>query len=350
MPQPYNPAINKSREKMDCLSGEPQSQSCAAHTTAIHEWGGQRIAVLVPCYNEAATIGDVVRDFQRALPGAVVHVFDNNSSDGTAGIARDAGALVRAVSDQGKGNVIRRMFADVDADIYVMVDGDGTYDAGAAPQLVAALLAGGLDMVVGARVSDERAAYRPGHRFGNRLLTQCVATLFGRTFTDMLSGYRVFSRRFAKSFPAHSAGFETETELTVHALELRMPVAEVPTLYGARPEGSESKLNTWADGLRILFMIARLFKAERPLLFFSLGFAGCALLSVLLAIPVLDDYLRTGLVPRLPTALLCAALMLFGAILLTCGIVLDTVTRGRAEMKRFAYLLHAAPRPPVEQG
>ncbi len=350
MPQPYNPAINKSREKMDRLSGESQSQSCAAHTTAIHEWGGQRIAVLVPCYNEAATIGDVVRDFRRALPGAVVHVFDNSSSDGTAGIARDAGALVRAVSDQGKGNVIRRMFADVDADIYVMVDGDGTYDAGAAPQLVAALLAGGLDMVVGARVSDERAAYRPGHRFGNRLLTQCVATLFGRTFTDMLSGYRVFSRRFVKSFPAHSAGFETETELTVHALELRMPVAEVATLYGARPEGSESKLNTWADGLRILFMIARLFKAERPLLFFSLGFAGCALLSVLLAIPVLDDYLRTGLVPRLPTALLCAALMLFGAILLTCGIVLDTVTRGRAEMKRFAYLLHAAPRPPVEQG
>ncbi|RAR64047.1 glycosyltransferase involved in cell wall biosynthesis [Paraburkholderia unamae] len=307
--------------------------------------GTQRIAVLVPCYNEAATIADVVRDFQHALPSATVYVFDNNSSDGTAGIAREAGAVVRAVSDQGKGNVIRRMFADVEADVYVMVDGDGTYDAKAAPQLVDALVSGALDMVVGTRVSDERAAYRPGHRFGNRLLTQCVATLFGRTFTDMLSGYRAFSRRFVKSFPAHAAGFEIETELTVHALELRMPVAEVATLYGARPEGSESKLNTWQDGLRILLMIVRLFKAEKPLLFFSLGFFVCALLSIVLAVPVIDEYLRTGLVPRLPTALLCAALMLFGAILLTCGIVLDTVTRGRAEAKRFAYLLHPAPKP-----
>ncbi|CAG9264719.1 glycosyltransferase [Paraburkholderia unamae] len=311
--------------------------------------GTQRIAVLVPCYNEAATIADVVRDFQHALPSATVYVFDNNSSDGTAGIAREAGAVVRAVSDQGKGNVIRRMFADVEADVYVMVDGDGTYDAKAAPQLVDALVSGALDMVVGTRVSDERAAYRPGHRFGNRLLTQCVATLFGRTFTDMLSGYRAFSRRFVKSFPAHAAGFEIETELTVHALELRMPVAEVATLYGARPEGSESKLNTWQDGLRILLMIVRLFKAEKPLLFFSLGFFVCALLSIVLAVPVIDEYLRTGLVPRLPTALLCAALMLFGAILLTCGIVLDTVTRGRAEAKRFAYLLHPAPKPAGDQ-
>jgi glycosyltransferase involved in cell wall biosynthesis len=305
-----------------------------------------RIAVLVPCYNEAATIASVVRDFQQALPSATVYVFDNNSSDGTSGIAREAGAVVRAVADQGKGSVIRRMFADVDADVYVMVDGDGTYDAKAAPQLVEALVTDALDMVVGTRVSDEREAYRPGHRFGNRLLTQCVATLFGKTFTDMLSGYRAFSRRFVKSFPAHAAGFEIETELTVHALELRMPVAEIATTYGARPEGSESKLNTYSDGMRILFMIARLFKAERPLLFFSLGFFFCALLSVVLAVPVIDEYLHTGLVPRLPTALLCAALMLFGAILLTCGIVLDTVTRGRAEAKRFAYLLHPAPKAP----
>jgi glycosyltransferase involved in cell wall biosynthesis len=309
----------------------------------------QRIAVLVPCYNEATTIGSVVRDFQQALPSATIYVFDNNSSDGTANIAREAGAVVRAVSDQGKGNVIRRMFADVDADVYVMVDGDGTYDAKAATQLVQTLLSGALDMVVGTRVSDEREAYRPGHRFGNRLLTHCVATLFGKTFTDMLSGYRAFSRRFVKSFPAHAAGFEIETELTVHALELRMPVAEVATTYGARPEGSESKLNTWSDGFRILFMIARLFKTERPLLFFSLGFFVCALLSVILAVPVIDEYLRTGLVPRFPTAILCAALMLFGAILLTCGIVLDTVTRGRAEAKRFAYLQHAAPRSPEDQ-
>lgn len=302
-----------------------------------------RIAVLVPCYNEALTIAGVVRDFHRVLPGADVYVFDNNSTDGTSASAMKAGAVVYNVSDQGKGNVIRRMFADVDADIYVLVDGDGTYDATAAPQLVRTLQEGGFDMVVGTRVTDEREAYRTGHRFGNLLLTQCVATLFGRSFTDMLSGYRAFSRRFVKSFPAHASGFETETELTVHALELRMPVAEVATRYGARPEGSVSKLNTWGDGIRILLTIGKLFKAEKPLLFFTIGFFMCALLSVLLAIPVFEDFLRTGLVPRLPTALLCAAIMLFGSLLLTCGIVLDTVTRGRAESKRFAYLALPAP-------
>ncbi|WP_322106126.1 glycosyltransferase [Paraburkholderia sp. J41] len=311
--------------------------------------GDLRIAVVVPCFDEAATIGAVVRDFREALPCSAIYVFDNNSTDGTADLAREAGAIVRGVADQGKGNVIRRMFADVEADVYVMVDGDGTYDAKAAPQLVETLLAGGLDMVVGVRVSDEREAYRRGHRFGNRLLTQCVATLFGQSFTDMLSGYRVFSRRFVKSFPAHASGFETETELTVHALELRMPVAEVMTAYGARPEGSQSKLNTWADGLRILLTITRLFKAERPLPFFSLGFFCCVLLSIVLAIPVFDTYLHTGLVPRLPTALLCAALILLGAILLACGIVLDTVTRGRIEAKRFAYLSFAAPREPAQR-
>jgi glycosyltransferase involved in cell wall biosynthesis len=332
-------------QRMNRLSGEQWKSHVTEQPLAGDAFRGTHIAVLVPCYNEATTIAAVVRDFRHALPEAAVYVFDNNSADGTAAVAREAGAIVRAVSDQGKGNVIRRMFADIEADAYVLVDGDGTYDATAAPQLVRTLLCGGLDMVVGTRVSDVRDAYRAGHRFGNRVLTQCVATLFGQTFTDMLSGYRVFSRRFVKSFPAHSAGFETETELTVHALELRMPVAEVATAYGARPEGSTSKLNTWADGLRILLMIVRLFKAEKPLPFFSLGFIACALLSLFLAVPVFEDYLRTGLVPRLPTALLCAATMLFGAVLLACGIVLDTVTRGRMEMKRFAYLSLSAPPP-----
>ncbi|WP_050479302.1 glycosyltransferase family 2 protein [Herbaspirillum rhizosphaerae] len=304
-----------------------------------------RVAVLVPCYNEAATIAAVVRDFLAALPGAAVYVFDNNSSDETVSIAKAAGAVVRHVPLQGKGNVIRRMFADVDADIYVMVDGDDTYDATEAGKLVELLANDGLDMVVAARVTEETEAYRPGHRLGNFVLTQCVATLFGRTFKDMLSGYRVFSRRYVKSFPAHSAGFETETELAVHALELRMPVAEVKTAYKSRPEGSESKLNTYRDGFRILMTIAKLFKSEKPLAFFSLGFFVCALLSVILAVPLFETYFESGLVPRMPTALLCVALMLFGALLLVCGIVLDTVTRGRAEMKRLAYLSMASPAP-----
>ncbi|WDD93096.1 glycosyltransferase [Burkholderia sp. FERM BP-3421] len=300
--------------------------------------GDPAIAVLVPCYNEAVTISSVVEDFKRALPNARIYVFDNNSVDDTARIARAAGATVRSVPDRGKGNVIRRMFADIEADVYVLVDGDGTYDAAAAPTLVQALVDDGLDMVVGTRVSAERAAYRPGHRFGNQLLTRCVSTLFGRTFSDMLSGYRVFSRRFVKSFPAHAVGFETETELTVHALELRMPVAEIATEYGSRPDGSESKLNTWRDGMRILLTIVKLMKTEKPLLFFSCIALLCALLSMVLAVPVLDDYLLTGLVPRLPTALLCSALMLLSAILFVCGLVLDTVSRGRAEVKRLAYL------------
>lgn len=307
------------------------------------------IAVLIPCYNEGTTIHKVVTDFKRTLPDATIYVFDNNSTDDTMEQARRAGAQVRQVPDQGKGNVLRRMFADVDADVYVMVDGDGTYDVSAAPQLIAPLIQGGLDMVVGTRISEEREVYRPGHRFGNRLLTQCVATLFGRSFTDILSGYRVFSRRFVKSYPAHAAGFETETELTVHALELRMPVAEVVTRCGSRPDGSESKLNTYADGLRILFMIARLFKVEKPMMFFSIGFLACALLSIVLAIPVFQDYFQTGLVPRLPTAVLTAALMLLGANLLACGLILDTVTRGRTEVKRFAYLREPAPRTSVER-
>jgi glycosyltransferase involved in cell wall biosynthesis len=297
-----------------------------------------RIAVIVPCYNEALTIAGLVRDFRSCLPHAQVYVFDNNSTDDTARIAREAGAIVRTVTMQGKGSVVRRMFADVEADAYLMVDGDSTYDASAAPQLVDKLLQEGLDMVVGSRVSTEQAAYRFGHRAGNTLLTGFVSSIFGRTFTDILSGYRVFSRRYVKSFAAHSAGFEIETELTVHALELRMPVAEVETVYGSRPEGSVSKLSTYRDGFRILGTILRLFKSERPLAFFSIAFALCAFASIYLAIPLVITYLETGLVPRLPTAVLCAALMLFGVILLACGIILDAVTKSRIEQKRFSYL------------
>lgn len=303
-----------------------------------------RIALLVPCRNEAATVAAVVAAFRESLPAAHCHVFDNRSDDATADRARAAGATVHPVALRGKGNVVRRAFADIEADVYVMVDGDATYDAPAAPALVERLLADGLDMVVGARVDQDPAAYRAGHRFGNRLLTGCVARLFGDSFEDMLSGYRVFSRRYVKSFPAHAAGFEIETELAVHALQLRMPVAEMPTAYGARPEGSASKLNTYRDGARILGTIARLFKAERPLLFFSLGAAASLLMSLVLAVPLLLTYLETGLVPRFPTAILCSALVLLSAVLLACGLILDTVTRGRIEAKRLAYLAIPATR------
>lgn len=297
-----------------------------------------RIALVVPCYNEEAAIAAVIAGFKQALPGIECYVFDNNSTDGTAEVARAAGAQVRQVKLKGKGNVVRRMFADVEADIYVMVDGDATYDASVAPQLIQTLMDDDLDMVVGSRISTEQAAYRSGHRFGNKLLTGFVSFIFGRAFDDMLSGYRVFSRRFAKSFPAHSQGFETETELAVHALELRMPVAEVPTQYGARLDGSVSKLNTYRDGLRILLTILKLFKVEKPLAFFSLGFVMCLLLAMGLALPLVLTYIDTGLVPRLPTAVLCSGLVLLGFLLLVCGLVLDTVTLGRLEAKRLAYL------------
>lgn len=302
-----------------------------------------RIAVLVPCYNEAATVAKVVGDFARHLPGADIIVLDNNSRDDTAGVARAAGARVIEVPLQGKGNVVRRGFADIDADVYVLVDGDDTYEAAAAPRLVRRLLDDGLDMVVGARRDQEKAAYRPGHRIGNVLLTRCAGILFGNSFDDMLSGYRVFSRRYVRSFAAHARGFEIETELAVHALQLRMPVAEVDTAYGVRPEGSESKLSTWRDGWRILRTIAKLFKSERPLLFFCIGGIASMVLSVVLAVPLLVTYLETGLVPRFPTAVLCAALALMGFLLLACGLILDTVTRGRIEAKHMAYLAVAAP-------
>ncbi len=297
-----------------------------------------RVAILLPCYNEAAAIGQTIADFRAALPGATIYVYDNNSSDGTAEIARAAGAVVRTERMQGKGHVVRRMFADVEADIYVMADGDATYEAAAAPGLIALLREEQLDMVVGARKSEVEAAYRPGHRLGNKLLTGMLAWLFGRTFTDILSGYRVFSRRFVKSFPVLSEGFEIETEISVHALELRMPVAERITAYAARPEGSESKLNTYRDGWRILMMILTLFRVEKPLDFFGLIGGALAGLSIGLSIPLFLTYFETGLVPRFPTAILATGIMLLAFLNGFCGLILDTVVRGRREMRRLAYL------------
>lgn len=297
-----------------------------------------RIAVILPCYNEEAAIATVVRDFRTTLPDADIYVYDNNSQDRTVEVAKAAGAIVRGEPLQGKGNVVRRMFADVDADVYVLCDGDVTYDVGSAPAMIDKLFNEQLDMVVGCRVDSDAASYRKGHRFGNALFTGAVAMLFGNRFSDILSGYRVFSRRYVKSFPALARGFEIETELTVHALELRMPIAEVDTPYGARPEGSVSKLSTYRDGFRILIMILKLFKNERPLHFFTAIFGVLALASLLLAVPLIDTYLQTGLVPRLPTALLSASVMLLGFLSLTCGFVLDTVTHGRREFKRLAYL------------
>lgn len=304
-----------------------------------------RVAVLVPCYNEEVAIAAVVRDFRAALPDARVYVYDNNSSDGTARVAGEAGATVRRQELQGKGHVVRRMFADVEADIYVLVDGDATYDAAAAPAMVQRLWEEQLDMVVGTRQSTELTAYREGHRFGNWLLTALASYIFGRTFTDMLSGYRVLSRRFVKSYPAHAGGFEVETELTVHALEQHMPVAEVSTAYVSRMDGSHSKLHTWRDGWRILLTIAKLTKNGKPLAFFSLGAGAAALLSVLLAVPLLETYLQTGLVPRFPTAVLCSGLFVLSAIFLVCGLILDTVTLGRREAKHLAYLAVPPPGP-----
>lgn len=302
-----------------------------------------RIAVILPCYNEAAAIGGTVAAFRAALPGATVYVYDNNSSDGTAAIAAAAGAVVRTERMQGKGHVVRRMFADVDADIYVMADGDETYEAAAAPAMVKQLIDEQLDMVVGARQSEVEAAYRRGHRLGNRLLTGILARIFGRTFSDILSGYRVFSRRFVKSFPVLSTGFEIETEISVHALELRMPVAEVVTAYGARPEGSASKLSTYRDGWRILTTILTLFRIERPVLYFGAIGAALALLAVILAIPLAITYAQTGLVPRMPTAILSTGLMILAFLNGFCGLILDTVVRGRREVRRLAYLALPAP-------
>src|ERR1700741_3781956 len=304
-----------------------------------------RIAVLVPCYNEEAAVATVVADFRKALPAAAIYVYDNNSKDRTLAVAREAGAEGRSETHQGKGHVVRRMFADVDADVYVLVDGDATYDAPSAPAMIEKLLTEHLDMVVGLRVDQSAEAYRRGHRTGNRMLTTFISAVFGATFKDILSGYRVFSRRFVKSFPVLSDGFEIETELSVHALELALPVAEIPTPYYARPEGSFRKLNTWRDGFRILGTILKMYRSEKPLRFFSAIGVFLALLSIGLAIPILITYLEQGIVPRLPTAVLSMGLMILALLSISSGLVLDTVTRGRREMKLLSYLAQ----PPLEK-
>jgi glycosyltransferase involved in cell wall biosynthesis len=307
------------------------------HTTS------PKIAVLLPCYNEEAAIGETVAGFRAALPDATIYVYDNNSTDRTREVAAAAGALVRTEKQQGKGHVVRRMFADIDADVYVMADGDLTYDPAAAPTMVEMLLTDGLDMVVGTRRHERKDAYRGGHVVGNKLFTGLLAGLFGRSFSDIFSGYRVFSRRFVKSFPVLSAGFEIETEMSVHALELRMPVGEVETVYGARPEGSHSKLSTFGDGWRILRTIGNLYRMERPVLFYGSIGALLVIAAILLAIPLVETYLRTGLVPRFPTAILVTGMVIVAVLCFFAGLILDTVTRGRREVRRLAYLSLAAP-------
>jgi glycosyltransferase involved in cell wall biosynthesis len=302
-----------------------------------------QVAVLVPCYNEERAVAKVVADFRTALPDAAIYVYDNNSTDGTVEAARLAGAVVRRETYQGKGHVVRRMFNDVEADVYVLVDGDATYDAASAPAMIGKLIDERLDMVVAARVDQDVAAYRRGHRTGNWLLTGFVAHMFGRSFTDILSGYRTFSRRFVKSFPILSGGFEIETELTVHALELELPVGEVATPYFSRPSGSASKLSTFSDGFRILWTVLKLYRAERPLSLFGAFGVALAIMSIGLALPIFVTYLQEGLVPRLPTAVLATGLMLLAFLSIACGLILDTVTRGRRELKLIAYLALRAP-------
>ncbi|WP_347717637.1 glycosyltransferase family 2 protein [Sphingomonas sp.] len=315
--------------------------------TSLPDHPAPRVAVLLPCYNEAAAIERTISGFRAALPSATIYVYDNNSNDGTVGLARAAGAVVRTEKQQGKGHVVRRMFADIDADVYIMADGDLTYDPKAAPPMVEMLLAEQLDMVVGTRKHEAVEAYRGGHVLGNKLFTGLLAGLFGRSFTDIFSGYRVFSRRFVKSFPVLSAGFEIETEISVHALELKMPVGELETVYAARPEGSASKLSTYGDGWKILKTIFTLYRIERPVLFFgTIGF-GLLVLGLILATPLVMTYLATGLVPRVPTAILVTGLGIVAVLCLFAGLILDTVTRGRREVRRLAYLTHPAPVSPL---
>jgi glycosyltransferase involved in cell wall biosynthesis len=301
------------------------------------------VAVLLPCYNEEATIGATVKGFRAALPDATIYVYDNNSMDRTRDVAEKAGAVVRSERQQGKGHVVRRMFADIDADIYVMADGDLTYDPVAAPEMVALLLAEQLDMVVGTRKHEKKEAYRGGHVLGNRIFTGLLARLFGRSFNDIFSGYRVFSRRFVKSFPVLSSGFEIETEMSVHALELRMPVGEVETRYLARPDGSQSKLSTYSDGWRILRTIGTLYRVERPVLFYGTIAVLLMAAAILLSVPLVITYLHTHLVPRLPTAILVTGMTIVAVLCFFTGLILDTVTRGRREMRRLAYLSLEAP-------
>lgn len=318
----------------------PESIPAAVSQTPL------KVAVLVPCFNEATTIAQVVADFRAALPDGTVYVFDNNSTDDTVRRAREAGARVGAESRQGKGNVVRRMFADIEADIYVLVDGDGTYDAAAAPGLVRRLTEEGVDLVNGMRVGEAGLRHRTGHQFGNLMLSSLVSWIFGSQVRDMLSGYKVLSRRFVKSFPAMSRGFEIETELTVHALELRLPTVEMETAYRSRPEGSVSKLSTLGDGIRILRTIVKLVREERPFQFFTMVALVLAIGSLVLFAPVFETYLETGLVPRLPTVVLSMGLMLSAMLSFATGLMLDTVTRGRQEAKRFAYLSVRGPLDP----
>jgi glycosyltransferase involved in cell wall biosynthesis len=301
------------------------------------------IAVLIPCFQEQQTIAEVVESFRRALPGAAVYVYDNNSQDATGRIAAQAGAIVRQEPTQGKGWVVRRMFAEIDADFYVLVDGDGTYDPSIAPEMVARARSERLAMLVGRREALSSGAYRPGHRWGNRMFTRSVAFLFGSSLEDILSGYRVLSRDFVKSFPAFSGGFEIETELTVHALTLRLPVAEIATIYKERPDGSSSKLNKYTDGTRILWTIFTLTKNERPFIFFSIWSLIFLLASLILAYPIVTTFLETGLVPRFPTAILATGLSISALVLFACGLILDTVTKGRREMKLLHYLNASKP-------
>ena len=309
----------------------------------MNEVASPKIAVILPCYNEEAAIGATVSGFRAALPNATIYVYDNNSSDRTVAVATKAGAIVRTERQQGKGHVVRRMFADIDADIYVMADGDLTYDPKAAPAMVAMLAAEQLDMIVGTRKHEAKEAYRGGHVLGNRIFTGLLSGLFGRSFSDIFSGYRVFSRRFVKSFPVLSSGFEIETEISVHALELRMPVGEVETAYASRPEGSHSKLSTYSDGWRILKTIVTLYRIERPVLFFGSIGALLVVAALLLAVPLVLTYLDTGLVPRFPTAILVTGMIIVAVLCFFAGLILDTVTRGRREVRRLAYLAQPAP-------
>lgn len=311
-------------------------------------FGDLSIAVVIPCLNEEVAIESVIKDFRAALPSARIYVYDNASTDGTVEVASKAGAVVRSEPARGKGNVVRRMFSDVDADVFVLVDGDATYPADQAPKMIATLIDGQMDMISGARVPEQKAAYRPGHEFGNFFITFLVGLMFGQRFSDILSGYRVLSRRFVKSFPALSKGFEIETEITVHALEMRLPSAELEIPYFERPEGSSSKLRTVRHGIAILKTILVLIKEERPLEFFSILFALFELAAFILAWPVVMEYLETGLVPRFPTAILSTGLVLLGFMSLACGLILDTVTHSRREIKRLHYL--ALPGLPARRG
>ena len=321
----------------------PSIARASTEGVRLNKLASPRIAVLLPCYNEEAAIAATVAGFRSALPNATIYVYDNNSRDRTREIAANAGAVVRSERQQGKGHVVRRMFADIDADVYVMADGDLTYDPKAAPAMVELLLAEQYDMVVGTRRHEEKEAYRGGHVLGNKIFTGLLSGLFGRSFSDIFSGYRVFSRRFVKSFPVLSSGFEIETEMSVHALELRMPVGEVETIYGARPEGSQSKLSTYSDGWRILKTIVTLYRIERPVLFYGSIGALLLALAILLAIPLVLTYLDTGLVPRFPTAILVTGMTIIAVLCFFAGLILDTVTRGRREVRRLYYLSLAAP-------